>query len=351
MKITDELLYQHAAEARDIWLDTLPNEDELPEHQFSDEFMASFETMKKQEKGQSKKRKRTPLQRVAAVFLAVLIGSGTWLGVDAEARAAFVSWFREFTGKSAVYTYVGEVPESEITDYLCTWLPDGMEAIETDASKTSGHVIYTSPDDDFAVFSYTYMHSGTAVHLFPTGDELVHSEMQINGMHADFYEEPGEDYSCFIIWFDEANQIFFDINGNLSKEETIRMAESVQKGQALELLTEYTLTWLPDGYRARELAWGSHSRTLSCLNEQDHIRLDYEMQEGKSVEEVFNIDEFAESKAVTVWGQDATLYLNTDDDEHTLVWADEAAGIAFCLEATENEEIMLRVAEAVSAAK
>ena len=54
---------------------------------------------------------------------------------------------------------------------------------------------------------------------------------------------------------------------------------------------------------------------------------------------------------MTVAGQDAILYLNTDDDEHTLVWADEAAGIAFCLEATENEEIMLRVAEAVSAAK
>ena len=103
MKITDELLYQHAAEARDIWLDTLPNEDELPDHQFSDEFMASLETLKKQETGQRRKR-RTPLQRVAAVFLAVLIGSGTWLGVDAEARAALVSWFREFTGKSAVYT-------------------------------------------------------------------------------------------------------------------------------------------------------------------------------------------------------------------------------------------------------
>ena len=95
MKITDEMLYQHAAEARDIWLDTLPKDDELPEHQFSDEFMASFESMKKQEKVQQKKKRRTPLQRVAAVFLAILIGSGTWLGVDAEARAAFVSWFRE----------------------------------------------------------------------------------------------------------------------------------------------------------------------------------------------------------------------------------------------------------------
>ena len=345
MKITDELLYQHAAEARDIWLDTLPNEDELPEHRFSDEFMASLETMKKQEKGQSKKRKRTPLQRVAAVFLAVLIGSGTWLGVDAEARAAFVSWIREFVGDSVVYNYVGEVPETEITDYLCTWLPEGVEAIETDASKTSGHVVYTSPDDDFAVFSYTYMHSGTAVHLFPTGDELVHSEMQINGMHADFYEEPGEDYSCFIIWFDEANQIFFDINGNPSKEETIRMAENVQEGLALELMPEYTLTWLPEGYRSHELSWGSHSRIISCLNGEDHIRLDYELYDGGSAEDIFGIDEYAERKTVTVSGREAILYLNTDEDEHSLVWADEAAGIAFCLEATENEEIILRVAE------
>ena len=351
MKITDEMLYQHAAEARDIWLDTLPKDDELPEHQFSDEFMASFESMKKQEQVQQKKKRRTPLQRVSAVFLAILIGSGTWLGVDAEARAAFVSWFREFTGDSAVYTYVGEVPEKDIADYHCSWLPAGVEAMEVDASDTSGHVVYFSPEGDFAVFSYTYMHSGTALHLFPTGEELVHTEMQINGMHADFYEEPGENYSCCIVWFDEANKTFFDINGNLSKEETIRMAESVQEGLALELMPEYTMTWLPDGYRAHELSWGSRSRTISCLNGEEHIRLDYELNDGRSAEDVFGIDEYAERKAVTVSGQEAILYLNTDEDEHSLVWADEAAGIAFYLEATEDEEIMLQVAEAVSSAK
>ena len=351
MKITDEMLYRHAAEARDIWLDTLPKDEELPEHQFSDEFMVSLEAMKIQEKGQRRKKHRTPLQRAAAVFLAILIGSGTWLGVDAEARAAFISWFREFTGDSAVYTYVGEVPEKDITNYHCSWLPEGVEAMEVDVSDTSGHVVYISEENDFAVFSYTYMHSGTALHLFPTGEELVHTEMQINGMHADFYEEPGENYSCCIVWFDEANKTFFDINGNLSKEETIRMAESVQKGLALELMPEYSLTWLPDGYRAHELSWGSHSRTISCLNEQGHIRLDYEVQDGKKAEEIFGIDEYAERKAVTVSGQEAILYLNTDEDEHSLVWADEAAGIAFCLEATEDEEIMLQVAEGISIAK
>ena len=351
MKITDEMLYQHADEARDIWLGTLPSDDELPEHQFSDEFMSSFEAMKTQERVQRKKKNRRHLHRVAAVFLAILVGSGAWLGVDVEARAAFIGWFREFVGDSVVYNYVGEVPERDISNYHCSWLPEGMEALEVDASDTSGLVVYASAENDFAVFSYSYMHSGTALHLFPSGDELIHTEMQINGMYADLYEETGENASTSIVWFDETNKIFFDINGNLSKEETIRMAESVQKGLALELMPEYTMIWLPDGYRARELSWGSHSRTISCLNEEGHIRLDYEIQDGKSAEDVFGIDEYTECKTVTVRGQDALLYRNTDDDEHSLVWADEDAGIAFCLEATEDEEIMLRVAEAVSAAK
>ena len=49
MKITDEALYQHVAEAREIWLDTLPKDDELPKHQFSDGFMTSLEAVVVQE--------------------------------------------------------------------------------------------------------------------------------------------------------------------------------------------------------------------------------------------------------------------------------------------------------------
>ena len=175
----------------------------------------------------------------------------------------------------------------------------------------------------------------------------VNTPMQINGMRADFYEEPGENHSCFIIWFDEENRIFFDINSNMSKEDTIGMAQSVQQGLALQLMPQYTCTWLPEGYHERELAWGSHSRTISCLKGRNHIRLDYEYQEGRSAREVFRIEEYSERKTVSVQGNDAVLYLNTQPGEHTLVWADEPSGIAFCLEATESEETMLRVAEAI----
>lgn len=35
MKITDEMLFDHAAEARNIWLDTFPADENLPATTFS----------------------------------------------------------------------------------------------------------------------------------------------------------------------------------------------------------------------------------------------------------------------------------------------------------------------------
>lgn len=35
MSITDDMLYKHTAEARDIWLGTLPQDTLIPEHKFS----------------------------------------------------------------------------------------------------------------------------------------------------------------------------------------------------------------------------------------------------------------------------------------------------------------------------
>lgn len=343
MKITDDLLYKHAAEARDIWLNTLPDESEIPEHQFSEEFEQRIQEMVYSQP--QKKSKSKIMHRVAAVFVTLLIGSTTLLATNIKARAAFESWVRDMVGDSFVYRYSGEAPEESITYYLCSWLPEGVEASEVIASDTAGHVIYQSPEGDGGVFSYTYMHSGTALHLFPTDEKLVHTDMKINGMQADFYEEHGDEYSCFIVWFDEENQIFFDINSNMTADETIRMAESVQKGMAMELMSRYTCTWLPEGYRARELSWGSHSRLESCMNGNKQIRLEYELLEDQSVEEVFRVDAYSERKAVTVWDQDAELYLNTDDDEHTLIWVEKENGIVFSLEAAESEDTILCVAE------
>ena len=78
MKITDEMLRQYAAQAREIWLDTLPGEDEIPEHHFPEEFMDSFETRKVEKNMSRRKKGNHVLRRAAAIFLTVLIGSGLY---------------------------------------------------------------------------------------------------------------------------------------------------------------------------------------------------------------------------------------------------------------------------------
>ena len=351
MKITDEALYQHAAEARDIWLDTLPKDDELPEHQFSDEFMASFEAMKKQDKVQRKKKSLRPLRRVAAVFLAFLIGSGTWLGVNTEARAAFTQWIRNIWEDGVVYTFVGESPDKSIPDFHCTWLPEGMKAEELVHLGQQGYTVYFGENDLHCSLDYSYMQEGSAHFISPSGEDgLRHEVVEINGMPGDFYIEKEEGHSHVLLWFDEKTSIAFTLHSNLPPEDILRMAESVEEGAVLDLMPEYECTWLPDGYdNGKELSRGSHARQISSLADEKDLRLKYELFEENTLEEQFWLESETPGIPLTVWGEDAVLYLNTHRDENSLLWLDEDAGIAFRLDASEDQETMLKIAEKVKA--
>lgn len=348
MKITDELLYQHAAEARDIWLDTIPEDSEIPEHPFSEEFIKEMDVLA----SKSHQKRRRPFRRfqqVAAVFAVVLIGAGSWFAADAEARSSFVQWIRMVAPAKVMYHFVGETPKTVIPNFRCTWLPDGVEVEETSNRDAEGDVIYRADDDRYSILSYYYMHEGVAHFLFPSGEELIHETVEINGMPGDYYEETEEGHSSDLFWFDEEAGIAFNIHSLLSREEIFRMAESVQEGTPLEYMPEYELTWLPEGYRSRELSRGSHARLISGLNKDgENVRLEYEILRADTLAEHFYLDEYTEVKSVTVWDEPAELYLNTDDDgTASLLWYEASSNIAFNLESTEDEETMLRIAEAI----
>ena len=68
------------------------------------------------------------LQRVAAVFLALLLTGIGWLTIDAEARAATIAWFRSISQDSIVYRFLNPAPQQTLPDYAPTWLPEGFEA-------------------------------------------------------------------------------------------------------------------------------------------------------------------------------------------------------------------------------
>lgn len=348
MKITDEMLYQHAAEARDIWLETIPGDGDMREHQFSEAFMKEMDGLMVKS---NQKRKKTGrgIRKIAAVLAVVLIGTSSWLAMDAEARSAFTQWIRTIAPAQVMYHFVGEAPKEEIPDFHCSWLPAGMEAAELIHSGQQGYVVYFGENDVHCSLDYSYMHEGSAHFIHPSGEEgLRHETVEIKGMPGDFYIEREAGHSHVLIWFDEEAGIAFTLHSNLPPEDILRMAGSVEKGAVLEFMPEYECAWLPNGYdNGKEMLRGSHVRQISALADGKDLRLKYERFEAATLEEQFWIESETPGIPLTVWGQEAVLYLHTHRDENSLLWLDKDAEIAFRLDASEDEETMLEIAEAV----
>ena len=74
MKISDEMLRQNAAQARELWLDTLPQKNELPDYSVSPAFEENLERLlRKGRRAEKRKSFFRSLGRVAAVLLLVSI--------------------------------------------------------------------------------------------------------------------------------------------------------------------------------------------------------------------------------------------------------------------------------------
>ena len=114
------------------------------------------------------------LQRVAAVFLALLLTGIGWLTVDAKARAASIAWFRSISQSSIVYRFLNPAPQQTLPDYTPTWLPEGFEAQEHHKDDLRSSWYYVS-GSDFIVIEVDVYHSGTVLSLI--GDHSGYEEV------------------------------------------------------------------------------------------------------------------------------------------------------------------------------
>ena len=77
--ITDGELRKAAAAVRDAMLASIPAEEDCP-YEFSPGFEERIFRLYEEKRAEKKKPKRRVLRRVAAIFLAAVIGFGAWPG-------------------------------------------------------------------------------------------------------------------------------------------------------------------------------------------------------------------------------------------------------------------------------
>lgn len=222
--ISEEMLKKAAAEADQAIRDSLPAPAEC-EHEFS----PSFQRKMRRTFRKAKHPVIYKLPKYAACFiLAVALASGTWLTVDAEARAAFFAWVREQYESFVEYGFIGEPPqESNAVEYDLTWLPSEFHLIDKQAIDGNTLMIYA--DDSGQRITFSYSHGDNATSLFVASDYTEVKSVQVGNIKADFYQAGEEASANVLVWLSEEDTFCFCIMADLSEDTMIKLAENVQK--------------------------------------------------------------------------------------------------------------------------
>lgn len=201
----------------------IPEPEECPEHKFSPAFEEKMRQLIR--KLDRRQKRRSMLRRIAAVFAAVILGLGAWLALDTDARAEAIGWIKETFGSTIIYRLPTASGTEDMPDYALGWIPDGFE-LEDSIEAAVCSYFYKSEKEELC-FSFTLFSTDeTQAQLLGEPGQPVET-VYINGIAADFYPVYGHSGSCNLSWYDEETGAILSLDGNLSRENMIKIAENV----------------------------------------------------------------------------------------------------------------------------
>lgn len=204
-------------------LTSFPSPSEC-EHTFSDGFEHSMESLRR--KSRRKVAANKMWQRVAAILIVAILSVSTWLTVDVQARERAFQWVKEFYESITIYLFNSKDNEMDNICYEPSWLPNGFSLVDNYQDRDYCICVYAN-DTGEKMFSveYTLMQHTS---MSTTAQEYSEvDKVDINGIPADLYIGNETSPEKALIWVDEANQVVFNIQGNISDEDIVHIAQSL----------------------------------------------------------------------------------------------------------------------------
>lgn len=222
--ITDEMLQAAAHEANRAMMDSLPNPSEC-EHEFSQNFKKKMRKLIHETRHPFR---TILLQRIACIFMIVVVACSTWLTIDVQARTAFLNWIREEYENFFVYRQnkTEQSTEREM-DYCLSWLPDGFTL--NDVYELAGSTIQTYKHDEKQQIFFSYSKNGDYVNYFVETSQATVLPVMIGEIEADFYRANDNNITNVLVWKSADGVTLFSISAFSEQDELIKMAEGVVK--------------------------------------------------------------------------------------------------------------------------
>lgn len=169
---------------------------------------------------------RKTMRTVASVAVACAILLGTVMAASPTARTAVVHWVTEWYESHVVYRYSGNTSEVTPASYEITAIPAGYTQVELIEFPNYQSIIFQNGDGDFLYFDMIVMDEGIAVGLLTSDVESY--DVMVNGFPGALYISEIEPQSNHILWIIEEEGLHFSIDGFLSADELLYIAESVK---------------------------------------------------------------------------------------------------------------------------
>ena len=212
------------SEACETMLRALPTPEEC-ERVFSSRFEEKMKKMIRREK--LKAQSRRLIRSAAAVLLVIVLGFGSFLAANAEARASFFGWIREVYQSSIVYRYLGDdTSASKIPEYELGLLPEGFLCTVSQKDDLSGFKVYEC-NDDVIFFSYYLAHENIYSQYIIDPSIYDYSPVTVNGLAADFYLSTDPSETNELIFNDKRTGVVFELSSFLDEVTMLQIAENI----------------------------------------------------------------------------------------------------------------------------
>ena len=228
MQITDEMLYRHAPEARDLWLSTLPSDADIPEHKFSRRFERKMKRLiREQKRSPQANRVIRGLRRVAAIILVIgILSFSGFMTVEAY-REKVIEVITQVFHDLTNYRFISEESDSEqhvdLPDITFQYIPDGMEKVEDTARERFRYILYEAQDGKFFELTMTVViENGDYEKVLDTEDAFTEM-LYIGGSEAVINTKNAE---TTIIW--TKGNILYTLYGTVDLTELKRIAEEIK---------------------------------------------------------------------------------------------------------------------------
>ncbi len=227
MKLTDQMIKEAGKEAMDMRLSAIENE-EIQEHEFSEEFEANMEELIRSQK--DKKRKAYTVwawrrARVAAVlaFMVVSVSAST-VSLEASRSKLIDVVSTTSSGDTTLKFSSSEDSADGLGEITFEYLPEGM--VEVDREEDGFLMRYIEFEDKNGqriIFNQLAVLSSSSYVTDLNTHDMMKSVVYINGVEATLYAS--EDFNV-LLWQERA--YLYDLSGYVSTEELILVAEGIK---------------------------------------------------------------------------------------------------------------------------